>query len=248
MSSLTRFLLAQRRYTWPMAALLVCLLGVTATSLVTPTIIQFVIDDGLRAQDPALLGQAALVIVGVGALRAVFAFFRRYLGEWLVNQTGYDLRNALYDKIQRLHFGFHDQTQTGQLMSRCTEDVSALSRFIGQGGLDLLNLALLLTGIAILLVRASPLLTLVSAAPLVGLVLISLRLGRIVEPMFLRVDQALGAVSAAVQEFATGVQVVKAFARGDHEVGKFATANRELYAARVRVVRTWGTYLPSMTV
>ncbi|MBP7693659.1 MAG: ABC transporter ATP-binding protein, partial [Anaerolineales bacterium] len=42
--------------------------------------------------------------------------------------------------------------------------------------------------------------------------------------------------------------VVKAFARGDHEVGKFATANRELYAARVRVVRTWGTYLPSMTV
>jgi ATP-binding cassette subfamily B protein len=66
--------------------------------------------------------------------------------------------------------------------------------------------------------------------------------------MFLRIDQALGSVSAAVQEFATGVQVVKAFARGEHEAGKFDRANRELYDARVRIVRTWGTFLPTMTV
>ncbi len=248
MAILLRFLKSQRRYLRHVLALVVCLLGVTATSLITPSIIQYVIDDGLRTQSVTVMAQAAGLIVAIGLLRAVFAFFRRYLGEWLVNQAGYDLRNALYNKIQRLHFGFHDQMPTGQLMSRCTEDVSALSRFLGQGGLDLLNLILLLGGVVVLLVRASPTLALISAAPLVVLVLISLRLGRIVEPMFLRVDQALGAVSSAVQEYASGVQVVKAFARGAHEVAKFDVANRELYAARITIVRTWGTYLPTMTV
>jgi ATP-binding cassette subfamily B protein len=248
MRILTRFVKAQRPYLARIIALLFCLLGVTATSLVTPDIIRFVIDNGVQAGDARIMGQAALIIIGVGLLRALFALFRRYLGEWLVNRTGYDLRNALYDKIQRLHFGFHDQTQTGQLMSRCTEDVSALSRFIGQGGLDLLNIVLLLAGIVFLLVRASPALALFSAAPLIGLTALSIHLGRMVEPMFLRIDQALGLVSAAVQEFATGVQVVKAFARDEHEIKKFDQANRELYDARVKIVRTWGTYLPTMTI
>jgi ATP-binding cassette subfamily B protein len=248
MPILIRFLKSQRRYARQMIGLLVCLLGVTVTSLVTPDIIRYVIDEGVRTQDGRVMGQAALIIVGVGLLRALFAFLRRYLGEWLVNRAGYDLRNALYDKIQRLHFGFHDQTQTGQLMSRCTEDVSALSRFVGQGGLDLLNVLLLLLGVVILLIRASPTLALISALPLLALTALSIHLGRIVEPMFLRIDQALGMVSAAVQEFASGVQVVKAFARDAHEVEKFDQANRELYHARVKIVRTWGTYLPTMTV
>jgi ATP-binding cassette subfamily B protein len=248
MRILLRLFKSQRPYLRQALALLVCLFGVTAASLVTPGIIQYVIDEGLHSQNPGVLAQAALVIVGIGLLRAGFAFARRYLGEWLTNRAGYDLRNALYDKIQRLHFGFHDQTQTGQLMSRCTEDVSALSRFVGQSGPDLLNLLMMLVGIVVLLVRASPALALISALPLLLLTLASIALGRIVEPMFLRIDQALGAVSAAVQEFATGVQVVKAFARGEHEAQKFDRANRELYHARVRIVRTWGTFLPTMNI
>jgi ATP-binding cassette subfamily B protein len=248
MRILLRLFKSQRPYLRQALALLVCLFGVTAASLVTPGIIQYVIDEGLHSQNPGVLAQAALVIVGIGLLRAGFAFARRYLGEWLTNRAGYDLRNALYDKIQRLHFGFHDQTQTGQLMSRCTEDVSALSRFVGQSGPDLLNLLMMLVGIVVLLVRASPALALISALPLLLLTLASIALGRIVEPMFLRIDQALGAVSAAMQEFATGVQVVKAFARGEHEAQKFDRANRELYHARVRIVRTWGTFLPTMNI
>jgi ATP-binding cassette subfamily B protein len=248
MHILNRFLNSQTQYRWHILALVACIVGVTVTSLVTPSLIQQVIDEGLRSGEAAVMVRVALTIVGVGLLRAGFGFARRYLGEWLTNRAGYDLRNALYDKIQRLHFGFHDQTPTGQLMSRCTEDVSALSRFVGQSGPDLLNLIFMLGGIVVLMVQASPTLALISAVPLVILTLISIYLGRIVEPIFLRIDQALGNLSAAVQEFASGVQVVKAFARHEHEVQKFARANRELYDSRVLIVRTWGTYLPTMTI
>jgi len=249
MRILLRLLQALRPYLWQEILLIVCLLVVTATSLVTPAIIRDVIDEGLRAPDPArAMAQAGLVIVGVGFVRSVFNFGKRYLSEWLMNRTGYDFRNALYDKIQRLPFGFHDHTQTGQLMSRCTEDVTSLSRFVGQGVVELLNVLLLLVGILFLLFRESATLTLVSLGPLLALTALTYHLGTLVGPLFLRVDQALGDVSAATQENLSGVQVVRAFARELFEKDKFAQANRKLYDARVKIVGTWGFYLPTMMV
>jgi ATP-binding cassette subfamily B protein len=228
--------------------LLLSVLVVTATSLVTPSIIRQVIDEGLAQDNAGLLARAGLVIVGVGLARALFNFGRRYTAEWLINRTGYDFRNALYDKIQRLPFGFHDQAQTGQLMSRCTEDVTALSRFVGQGAVELLNVLLLLAGIAVLLFRESPVLTLIGLAPLAALLALTVHLGKLMGPLFLGVDQALGDVSAAVQENLSGVQVVRAFARERFETEKFAGANRKLWRARVRVVSTWGLFMPTMTI
>jgi len=248
MRSLFRLLPALRPYRRQLALLLFSVLAVTVTSLVTPGLIREVIDSGLAQGDAGLMARVGLLIAAVGLVRAGFNFVRRYVGEWLINRTGYDFRNVLYDKIQRLPFVFHDQTQTGQLMSRCTEDVSALSRFVGQGVVELLYVALLLTGIIGLLFRESVPLTLIGLGPLVLLMGVTFHLGRRIGPMFLGIDRALGDVSAAVQENLSGVQVVRAFAREAHEKDKFAGANRRLWSARVRLVTTWGFYMPTMTV
>ncbi len=248
MKILLRLVPALRPYGRQVALLLASVLATTAASLVTPRLIRAAIDDGLQAGHPAILAQAGLVIVLVGLARAGFNFGRRYLSEWLINRVGYDFRNALYDKIQRLPFAFHDQAQTGQLMSRCTEDVSALSRFVGQGAVELLNVMLLLAGIAVLLLAENVTLTLIGLVPLAVLAAVTVHMGRNLSPRFLAVDQALGEVSSAVQENLTGVQVVRAFAREAHEHDKFAGANRRLWEARVRLVSTWGRYMPTMTL
>jgi ATP-binding cassette subfamily B protein len=248
MKILFRLLISLRPYRRQVLGLLVCLVVVTAASLVTPSIIRFVIDNGIAQNDASAMLTAGLTIVGVGFVRAVFNFAKRYLGEWLINRTGYDYRNALYDKIQRLSFGYHDQAQTGQLMSRCTEDVSALSRFVGQGAVELINVAMLLTGIIFLLFRESVTLTLIGLGPLILLAGVTYYLGNLLGPMFLKVDQALGDISAALQENLSGAQVVRAFAREDFEKEKFATANRNLFNSRVKIVGTWGFFMPTMTV
>src|SRR3989338_7942125 len=248
MRILLRTLTALRPYGWQVAAMLACLVIVTVTSLVTPGIIQYVIDYGLQRRQASAMAQAGLVIIGVGLVRSLFNLAKRYLSEWLMNRTGYDYRNLLYDKIQRLPFGFHDHTQTGQLMSRCTEDLSALSRFVGQGAVELLSVLLLLIGIVVLLIRQSLTLTLIGFGPLLVLGGMTWYLGTIIGPIFLKVDQALGDVSAAVQENLAGVQVVRAFAREPHERGKFDVANRKLYHARIRIVSTWAFFMPTMTI
>ncbi len=248
MKILLRLLQSLSAYRWQLSALLASVLVVTATSLVTPSLIQRAIDVGLVQRDPNALLSVGLIIVGVGLVRALFNFGKRYLSEWLTNRTGYDFRNALYDKIQRLSFTYHDRAQTGQLMSRCTEDVSSLSRFVGGGGVDLLNVALLLVGILVLLFNASITLTLIGLVPLTCLAAVAFNLGRVQPPLWYRVDQSLGEVSATLQENLSGAQVVRAFAREEHEKEKFSAKNRVLYDVSVRVVSNWGFYMPTMTI
>ena len=235
-------------YRLQVAGLLVCVAAVTAASLTIPSLIRSAIDDGLAKNSPSALLSVGLTIVGVGLTRALFNFGRRYLSEWLVNRSGYDFRNLMYDKIQRLSFSYHDQAQTGQLMSRCTEDISALSRFIGQGGVDFLNVVLLLSGILVLLFNTSATLILIGLAPLVVLAMVTTVLARRQSRLFLAVDRALGEVSATLQENLGGVQVVRAFARESFEKEKFERVNRKLFDARVTVVSSWGFFWPTMAI
>ena len=248
MRTLYRTLRTLRPYYPQVALMLFCVLVVTAASLVTPSVIQFVIDQGVVKQDAAVMVQAGLLVAGVGIVRALFNFGRRYTGEWLVNRAGYDYRNALYNKIQRLPFDYHDRAQTGQLMSRCTEDVSALSRFVGQSGVDMLNIILLLGGIIGLLLRQSSSLMLIGLIPLVLLSGVTIYMAAALNPMYLNIDQALGEVSSAVQENLSGVQVVRAFARELFERDKFARSNRRLWFARTDMLATWAQFMPTMTI
>lgn len=235
-------------YRLQVGILLVCVLGVTGASLTIPSLIRSAIDEGLAKNSPSALLTVGLTILGVGLVRSVFNLGRRYLSEWLVNHSGYDFRNAMYDKIQHLSFSYHDHAQTGQLMSRCTEDISALSRFVGQGGAELLNVILLLSGILILLFGVSARLMLIGLAPLVLMVIVTVILSRRQSRLFLRVDRALGDVSATLQENLGGVQVVRAFAREEHEKAKFQSVNQKLFDARVAVVSSWGFFWPTMSI
>jgi ATP-binding cassette subfamily B protein len=248
MKTLLRLLQSLDPYRLQLAALVACMLVVTAASLVTPSLIRAAIDDGLAKHDANAIIAIALTIIAIALVRALFNFGRRYLAERLINQTGYDFRNALYDKIQRLPFSYHDQVQTGQLMSRCTEDVSALSRFVGQGAVEMLNIALLLIGITLLLFQQNVMLTLIGLIPIALLALATVFFAKKISHLFLIVDQALGDLSAALQENLTGAQVVRAFAREEYEKIKFANAHQKLYDARVTVVSTWGVFMPTTTV
>jgi ATP-binding cassette subfamily B multidrug efflux pump len=243
-----RLLKSLDAYRWQLIALVLLVIAVTATSLVTPSLIRAAIDDGLEKNSPDALFRVALIIVGVGVLRSIFNFARRYLSEWLINRTGYDFRNKMYDQIQRLSFSYHDQVQTGNLMTRCTEDIGALSRFVGQGAVDVLSIALLFFGIIFLLFQTSATLTLIGLGPMIVLAAVAYNLGRIQPPLWYKVDQAIGDMSSRLQENLSGAQVVRAFAREEHEKKKFEAKNREYYNVTVKVVSNWGFYMPTMNI
>lgn len=245
MKPLLRLRIFLRPYLTQIIFALLILIISTGINLVVPIIIRQVIDIGLAQADINLLIQSAVIILIIGSLRAVLVYFQRYLGEWIASHIGYDLRNNLYDHIQHLSFTYHDHAQTGQLISRCIEDVRSIERFTGFGVVELLQLIMLLIGIVTLLFISNARLAAIALIPMIPLVLMTTNFGGRIGAFFLAVDNALGDLSARLQENVTGVQVVRAFAREPYEVDRFDQGNRTLYNARVTVIGEWSKIMPT---
>lgn len=245
MKSIQRLRFLLRPFFPQIGLALLFLIGLTAIDMVFPEIIRAIIDTGITGGQRGFIAMAAGILVGLSALRALIGFGNRYCAEWLAHHIAYDLRNQLYDHIQRLPFSFHDHSQSGQLISRCIEDVRSLQNFTGGGMLELTRVMILMIGIITILFLTQPLLAVISLLPLVPLTLITTNFGKRVGRMFLDVDNALGELSARLQENVTGVQVVRAFAREKYEMGRFEAANKVLYKNQVQVVAEMARVMPT---
>jgi ATP-binding cassette subfamily B protein len=245
MKSLLRLRSFVRPYWAQVVLALSALVVMTTISLAVPLIIRQVIDQGLGESDTRLLITAALILVAIGLARAILIYWQRFLTERIAAQVGYDLRNRLYDHIQRMTFTYHDHAETGQLISRTIEDVRSIERFTGNGIVELIHLALLFIGIITLLYTANPRLATIALLPMLPLVLITTNFGRKIGDYFLKVDNSLGELSSRLQENVLGVQVVRAFAREPYEIERFNTANRTLYNARISVIGEWSKIMPT---
>src|SRR5436305_7863310 len=144
-----------------------------AVSALTPVIEKVIIYDVICARDrPRAPWLAILVFAGVFGF--VAAYIRRFFGGRVSLYVQYDLRNAVYERLQRLDFASHDQMQTGQLVSRASSDVALLQGLLGFLPLMTGNLIMVIVAFTVMLVL-SPMLTLVALAAVPLLLVIALR-------------------------------------------------------------------------
>ena len=245
MKPLLRLGIFVRPYWKQVSLSLITLIVITGISLLVPAIIQRVIDVGLGQQDVQVLITSALLLLGIGLANSVLTYWQRLLTEWTATHIGYDLRNRLYNHIQHLPFAYHDHAETGQLISRCIEDVRSVERFTASGLVDLIHLGLMVIGIVTILFLNNPSLATIALLPMLPLVFITSNFGQRVSDYFLAVDNALGDLSSRLQENVTGVQVVRAFARETYEIERFTKSNQVLYNARLKVIDEWAKIMPT---
>lgn len=246
MPSLIRLLSYLKPY-WKQTLLAyLCLATTMGLGLVIPWLIKEVLDRGLAARDQQFLIVAALSIVGIYALNAVFSFGLQYLREWISQRVAYDVRNQLYDHVQRLSFAYHDTAQTGQFMSRATSDVEAVRAYTGPGLMDLTQSMLLLLAVTIILFTVNVRLAIITMIPSLLIFIITVRFGRLIRPVHMRIQQHFSRMSTTLQENLSGVRVVKAFAREEHEIEKYRQDNWKLLDENMRSVRMWSFDFPMM--
>ena len=234
----------------------VCLLLFTAATLIVPELIGMTIDKGLHIDattlkitgDMRLLWTYGLIIIGVSLLRGLFAFGQSYFAEYAGQKVAYDLRNKLYDRIQRLSFAFHDKAQTGQLMSRATQDVEGVRFFLSMVLVRLVNLVVIFFAISVLLLRMNWSLTLVSFACLPFIAFFAIKFGARMRPIWTKTQQQMAATGTVLQENLSGMRVVKAFSRQRFESAKFEKEARLLYDAQISAARIQAVRGPLMTV
>jgi ATP-binding cassette subfamily B protein len=244
MKALGRALDYMRAY-WPQAlAAFLSLVLVSAGTLITPQLIRQLIDNGIRAGDESLVLALAGAIVAVALVRAVFTFLQGYLSEKVSQHVAYDLRNQLFAQLQQLSFSYYDQAQTGQLMTRATNDVELVRQFVSQGFLQFISALVMLFGTAIILLLTNWGLALIALLVVPAMLVVMGLFIRNVIPRFKRVQQRLGALNTILQENLAGVRVVKAFNRGDYERSRFDAANDALLGENLGVVGAFATNFP----
>ena len=184
------------------------------------------------------------MIVAFAIARGAFAFGQNFMSQALSENIAYDLRNDMFNKIQRLSFSYHDRNRTGQLMVRATDDVERLRVFIGQGLLLALQALILLVGTLIILLLTNVRLTLVVLPILPIALFIFMAFGAIAQPLFVEVQKRLGRVNTTLQENLAGLKVVKSFTSEPREEKRFQEGIDSLRDQRIKVSRIFSFLFP----
>jgi len=213
------------------------LLIVTATNLFSPQLLRLVIDQGIRAQNFNVILLTSLGLLGVAIVRDSFTFTQGYWSERASQGAAYDMRNAIFTRLEHLSFSYHDKAQTGQLMTRVTNDVETVRTFTGNGILQLLNAVVMLIGSATILLITNWKLALVALLIIPAILGIFLFFLTKIGPRFRIVQQKLGNLNTVLQENLAGVRVVKAFVREPYEQERYRNANNSLLQENLVVVR-----------
>ncbi|GAG20104.1 unnamed protein product, partial [marine sediment metagenome] len=215
--------------------------------LVTPWLIQQVIDKTLEYGSISVVGLYAVGVVAVSLISGVLGFGQRYGMAHVVQGAMYDMRNTLYDHILHLPFSYHDRARTGQLISRITSDIDGVSRFFSFGLSSIISMTLTFLGASFLLFRMSWQLGLLGLAMVPPMAFTAVKGSSTLGPQFYRLRQQFGRITAQLQENYSGVRVVKAFAREDYEIAKFKRELEEFFQRRMGVVKVFALFMPVMS-
>lgn len=209
-----------------------------AMDLYQPRLMQNIIDVGLANLDMTYIIRTGLLMVGLATIGMIGGASNGILATLVGQGYGYDLREALYRKIQSLSFANLDELGTGELVTRLTNDVTQIQEILMMVLRMLVRTPLLMIGSLVMLVVTSPRLSiiLVVLAPLVAIGL--LQIHRRAHVLFSAVQDAIDGVNTVTQENLASVRVVKAFVRQRHETSRFQRAIDNLMDRFIRAERT----------
>ncbi|HKC72708.1 MAG TPA: ABC transporter ATP-binding protein, partial [Chloroflexota bacterium] len=233
-----------RSYRRAAAGAFLALLVVTAANLVAPQLIRLAIDRGLAGRRWSMVLVAVDGLVAVALARGLCTFLQGYLAERASQGVAYDLRNALFERIERLSFSYYDRVQTGQLVTRLTNDVEQIRQFAGNGIVQLAAATIMLAGSTVLLLALNWRLALVALAIMPVIVTLIVRFVRRIGPLFSEVQQTLGRLNTILQEDLAGMRVIRAFVREGDEIARYRTANDALLDKNLQTMRMFSSNFP----
>ena len=225
------------------------MLFATAISLVSPWILKFAIDDLADATTVVTRGNLAFyagLLLGVALLGGCFRFLMRRIIIGVSREIEYDLRNDFFAHLQRLPLGYFQAHRTGDLMSRATNDLSAVRMMVGPAIMYSVSTGLIFMVATVLMLSIDVYLTLIALIPLPFVSLSVKYFGTAIYKRSERIQAQLSELSAIVQEALAGVRVVRAYGREDVELERFRRANQEYVERNRLLIQLQGFFYPSL--
>ncbi len=248
MRGLSRVIRYVKPYTWMAVLGIVTTILPVVMELVTPRMVQFIIDQGIRVGNMTVVWQGCGVMLLAAVFGAATTVGQGIARAQISQGIAFDLRNDLFQHIQRFSFANLDRMQTGQLMTRVSSDVDVARMFLSAGLALLLRSLLMVVGSLIMMLFIDWQLSLVMIVMLAISGSVIFWFLRVVGPLFAIVQQKLGKLNTLVQENLAGVHVVKAFVREGYEIDRFSAQNVEYMDENIKVGRHLALVMPVLLV
>ncbi len=240
-----------KRYIKPMAFAVVAMLGLVAVQLLAPAIVRELVAlvqnqvwSDPAAQDAVI--RLSLGVLGLYALRVLFRFLANYMSHYAGWGVVADARRDIYHHLQKLHLGFYEDQQTGQLMSRMINDSEMFERLISHAIPDTLVNILMLVGVSAVLLSMNSTLMLLTLIPVPLILLLMRTFNRYVRPAFRERQEEMANLNATLNDNLSGIREIKAFTREQIEALRISTRIDRYRDSMLKVLRYLAVFGPSV--
>ena len=223
-----------------------CVVVTNVLTLAGPWVLKYAIDDLQSALTLGKVREYAVVLLGLALVGGFFRFLMRRIIIGASRDFEYDLRNDFFASLQRMHLGYFQHTRTGDLMSRATNDLSAVRMMIGPAVMYASSTGLTFIVAIALMVSINAWLTALALVPLPFVSIVVRYFGAAIHHRFEKIQEQLSDISAVTQESLAGVRVVRAYGQEAFEIERFRRANEEYVVRNRALIRLQGMYFPSM--
>jgi ATP-binding cassette subfamily B protein len=224
-----------------------CVLLLNAIAVQSPQVIRVGLDyleKGGRSVQKLVF--YALLLIAIALSKGIFQFLTRWIVIGISRDIEFDLRNDLFEHLERLSYPYYQRTRTGDIMARATNDLNAVRMLLGPAIMYSANTFVFTAGALIYMMKISPKLTLYTFLPLPVASIVIQYFGRQIHERFEKIQAMFSDISARAQENFSGARVIRAYVQETAEVRQFEAANTEYIARSLPLARLMGLLWPTL--
>lgn len=216
-------------------------------AVVSPWILRNAIDRLYLEVSRDILLYYASLLIAASAVEGLFRFLMRRILIGVSRNIEYDLRNDLFSHLQSLSPSFYQRNPTGDIMSRATNDLSAVRMVLGPGIMYSINTLFTAVLTISILVTLNLQLAILTLLPLLAVSVCVKYFGNQIHQRFERIQEQFATLTTLAQENVSGIRVVKAYNQEEAFIGRFQEANQDYVDRSLSLVRVWGVFNPLLT-
>lgn len=214
-------------------------------ALVIPLVVRYVTSTLIYCEADVILHQMVYIAIGLFALLAVDCYSRFFIGNYghvMGAKMEYDMRQEIFEHMQKLSFSFYDDAKVGQLMSRITSDLFDITELLHHGPENIILSVLKIAGAFVILMNINGWLVLAAFIVLPFMFAFAFLLNKKMRGAFKRNREKIAEINAQIEDNLSGIRVVKSFANEDIEAEKFKIGNDGFLAAKKNSYHYMGSF------
>ena len=214
-------------------------------ALVIPLVVRYVTSTLIYCEADVILHQMVYIAIGLFVLLAVDCYSRFFIGNYghvMGAKMEYDMRQEIFEHMQKLSFSFYDDAKVGQLMSRITSDLFDITELLHHGPENIILSVLKIAGAFVILMNINGWLVLAAFIVLPFMFVFAFLLNKKMRGAFKRNREKIAEINAQIEDNLSGIRVVKSFANEDIEAEKFKIGNDGFLAAKKNSYHYMGSF------